>query len=251
MRAASLLYHDVVPTGEAQSSGFSGAVADRYKLTCETFEDHLSAIVRRPLLQCATARQVLAAESFSECPCLFTFDDGGVSALTEIAERLEVLDWRGHFFITTDCIGQPGFLSADQIRELHERGHIIGTHSCSHPLRIDLLDDQSLYDEWSRSAEILADILKTPTWCGSVPGGFSSRRVIAAAEQAGLKLLFTSEPNCRWSTNGTMRIAGRPAIDRESHARMSGRRTRRRNWVDIISAAMYLERQEARQVCRQ
>lgn len=212
MRAASLLYHDVVPPEDPRSSGFPGAVADRYKLTRETFETHLRTLITRPLFHCATAPQVLKAETFSACPCLFTFDDGGVSALTEIAERLEAFGWRGHFFITTDCIGQPGFLTADQILELHERGHVIGTHSCSHPQRIDLLEDDSLHDEWARSAEILADILKTPTWCGSVPGGFSSGRVIAAAEQAGLKLLFTSEPNCRWSTIGTMRIAGRLAI---------------------------------------
>lgn len=213
MRTASLLYHDVVPAGEPETSGFSGNVANRYKLTRAVFEDHLRAIAARPRVRCMTARQVLSRETGNAaCPCVLTFDDGGVSALTEIAERLEAFDWRGHFFITTDRIGHSGFLSADQIRELHQRGHIIGSHSCSHPQRIDELDEAELRREWSQSAAVLEGILGTPTWCGSVPGGFHSRRVASAALQAGLKLLFTSEPTCRWSRYRTMQIAGRLPI---------------------------------------
>lgn len=212
MRAATLLYHDIVPAGTPEVSGFSGAVADRYKLTRDAFDAHLRAIVGQPLLSCATASQVLAGEFAGSCPCLFSFDDGGVSALTEVADVLEALDWRGHFFITTDCIGQPGFLSADQIRELHQRGHVIGTHSCSHPPRIDQLGDDELRREWSQSAAVLSDLLGTPTWCGSVPGGFFSRRVASAARQAGLRLLFNSEPTCHWSRSSDLLIAGRLSI---------------------------------------
>lgn len=221
MRAATLLYHDVVPAGEPGASGFSGAVADRYKLTREAFDAHLKAIVGQPLLQCGTASQVLAGELVGTCPCLFSFDDGGVSALTEVANFLEALDWRGHFFVTTDCIGRPGFLSADQIRELHQRGHLIGTHSCSHPPRIDELGDAELQREWSQSAAVLSDILRTATWCGSVPGGFFSRRVAAAAHQAGLRLLFNSEPTCRWTRYKDMHIAGRLSIVNHTPAAMA------------------------------
>ncbi len=212
MQAASLLYHDVVPEGALDTSGFSGAVANRYKLTRSVFDDHLRAIASRPLLRCVTARQVLSGEARASRSCLLTFDDGGVSSLTEVAERLEAFNWRGHFFITTDCIGRPGFLSVEQIQELHQRGHILGTHSCSHPPRIDQLDDAALQNEWSKSAAVLADILGTPTWCGSVPGGFFSRRVAWAARQTGLELLFTSEPTCRWSRYGSLLIAGRLPI---------------------------------------
>lgn len=219
MRAATLLYHDVVPSGAPEASGFSGAVANRYKLTQETFDAHLQAIIGRPILRCATASQILGGETTTSCPCLFTFDDGGVSALTEIAERLEAFDWRGHFFITTDRIGDPGFLSVDQIRELHQRGHVIGTHSCSHPERIDALNDAELLREWSESSAVLADILGTPTWCGSVPGGFFSLRVAIAAQRAGLKLLFNSEPTCRWSKYSAIHVAGRlPIVNRTSAA---------------------------------
>jgi peptidoglycan/xylan/chitin deacetylase (PgdA/CDA1 family) len=212
MQAATLLYHDVVPHGHLESSGFSGPVANRYKLTIDQFESHLLAMAVSPDVEQATAREVLNRSAGGHCPCLFSFDDGGVSCLTEIADRLEAFDWRGHFFITTDCLDQPGFLLSEQLVELHQRGHIIGTHSCSHPPRIDELSDAELFAEWSQSAEHLADLLHEPIWCGSVPGGFFSERVASAAERAGLKLLFNSEPDIRWRSFGSMTIAGRLPI---------------------------------------
>ncbi|MDA1251580.1 MAG: polysaccharide deacetylase family protein [Planctomycetota bacterium] len=221
MRTATLLYHDVVPADQLQTSGFQGAVADRYKLSCDSFDAHLRAIVGRPLLRCETVTRLMSSSSDDGCPCLFTFDDGGVSALTEIAERLEAAGWRGRFFIPTDHIGQPGFLSAEQIRELHQRGHIIGTHSCSHPRRIDQLNDSDLQREWSQSTEILANVLQSPIECGSVPGGFFSRRVAEAASRAGLKVLFNSEPTCRWKKPGSLWIAGRLPIVNHTSASMA------------------------------
>ncbi len=214
MQAATLLYHDVVPTGQLDSSGFCGAVANRYKLTCDAFDAHLLAIAVCRNLTVSTARELLREPANRQCPGLFSFDDAGVSAITEITERLEVLGWRGHFFVPTNYIGQPGFLSAAQILELHERGHVIGTHSCSHPRRLNELSDHELQAEWTDSSAILSDIVGEPMFCGSVPGGFYSLRVAAAAERAGLKILFTSEPVCRWTNHGSLLIAGRlPIVD--------------------------------------
>jgi hypothetical protein len=214
MQAATLLYHDVVSTGQLDSSGFSGAVANRYKLTCDMFDAHLLAIAVCRNLKISTARELLRENSNRSCPGLFSFDDAGVSAIAEIAERLEAFGWRGHFFVPTNYIGQPRFLSVAQIFELHERGHVIGTHSCSHPRRIDALSDHELQAEWTDSAAILSDIVREPMYCGSVPGGFYSTRVAAAAERAGLKILFNSEPVCRWSNHGSLLIAGRvPIVD--------------------------------------
>src|SRR5262249_60003963 len=68
-------------------------------------------------------------------PFLITVDDGGVSYHRFIADRLEERGWRGHAFVSTDFIGAPGFLTASEIRELDDRGHIIGSHSASHPSR--------------------------------------------------------------------------------------------------------------------
>src|SRR5215475_12790866 len=118
MKDIALLYHDVIPHCDFESSGFRGVGANIYKLEQSHFEKHLDAIVR------ANPR------------ALITIDDGGVSAIHTIAPMLEQRQLRGHFFIATDYIGQSGFLSSEQICELRRCGHEIGTHSCSHPERI-------------------------------------------------------------------------------------------------------------------
>ena len=185
MTSLSLLYHDVVADGQLRSSGFSSPDADIYKLSDREFRRHLEAINRRG---------VAAADR------LFTFDDGGASALEPTATLLEAYGWKGRFFITTDFIGTSGFLSHDDIRALHRRGHIIGSHSCSHPPRMARCSRAELLREWGESREILSGILGETVDSASVPGGYYARAVAETAAQCGIQLLFTSEPTTRIHT---------------------------------------------------
>lgn len=190
----TLLYHDVTPANADDSSGFAGPEAARYKLTPDEFSRHLDAIGQRvngPALTAVSRDDLLRATNDS---WLITFDDGGVSSLTEIAGRLEQRGWRGWFFVATDCIGTPGFCTRAEIRELHQRGHVIGSHSCSHPERISSCTRERLFDEWSRSRAVLSDIIGQPVTTASVPGGFYSREVARTAAASGIKILFNSEP---------------------------------------------------------
>jgi len=219
VQALSIMYHDVVARGEFDSSGFAGGGADIYKLEREEFAGHLEAI--RGALGGKTV--VLAEERWDTGrPLFLTFDDGGAGAHMHAAPLLEERGWRGHFFITTDRIGTPGFLSAEQIRDLDRRGHAIGSHSCSHPARIASCPWDELLREWTGSARRLADLLGKPVTLASVPGGYYTRRVGDAAAAAGLRTLFTSEPTVRVGARGECRILGRYAIWRGMPAARSG-----------------------------
>ena len=192
MRVTSLLFHDVVADGRWQSSGFSGADADAYKMDSADFRRHLEA-VKRGLRRTVTTGTELLARPAADHPLLFTFDDGGVSAL-RAADILDEFGWKGHFLVTGGRIGTPGFLDRGQIQELHRRGHIIGSHSYTHPLRMALCSKAQLDDEWQRSGEVLSEILGEAIRVASVPGGFYSRAVASSAAKAGILLLFNSEP---------------------------------------------------------
>jgi peptidoglycan/xylan/chitin deacetylase (PgdA/CDA1 family) len=186
MKALTLLFHDVVPEGRCDLSGFQSPDADIYKLDCGEFRAHLTAMARA-----AAAKP----GSVSSLPALLiTFDDGGVSASLWIADILAELGWPAHFLVASDQIGKPGFLNESQIRALHQGGHVIGSHSCSHPLRMSRCTPDQLAREWRESVEVLSDILGAPVQVASVPGGYYSRRVAAAAAKAGIRFLFNSEP---------------------------------------------------------
>ena len=189
--AISIVYHDVVDPGHSDASGFPGKLAGHYKLDRDDFSRHLDAIH-----EAIGSKSVDTTESLrNQTLRLFlTFDDGGSSAYTCIADNLERYGWRGHFFVTTNYIGTPGFLTKEQIRELRRRGHVIGSHSASHPERMSACGWDQLLTEWEKSTGALADILGQPVTSAAVPGGFYSRKVARTAAAAGVKVLFTSEP---------------------------------------------------------
>lgn len=194
MRALSIMYHDVVENGDFSSSGFPGEGAHVYKLRREDFELHLQAIGEREVM--------------------LTFDDGGASSLHPIADLLEARGRRGYFFITTNRIGTPGFLSAEQVRELHRRGHYIGSHSASHPTRMAALSRAELDREWRTSLQQLSELLGEPVTLASVPGGYYSREVARSAAAAGIAKLFTSEPTAQVTRVDDCLIFGRYAVQR-------------------------------------
>ena len=211
LKVAALLYHDVVDDGRDDESGFPGAAAGRYKLRSEDFDLHLQALARSAQGPPAVFDDIQAGGR--AVPWLLTFDDGGSSALA-IGEQLAERGWRGHFFVTVDYIGTAGFLGPNAIRSLRELGHVIGSHSCSHPERMSRCTWAELLHEWGRSAEVLSEILGQPVTVASVPAGHYGRVVARAAAAAGVRTLFTSEPVLTTRDVDGCRVVGRFTIQR-------------------------------------
>jgi peptidoglycan/xylan/chitin deacetylase (PgdA/CDA1 family) len=213
MRAISIMYHDVLSRGENDESGFPWPDAGLYKLERAQFVEHIEAIAaairHKPISVFDLARGI--NESI---PLLLTFDDGGRSAYACVAEILEAMGWRGHFLVTANYVDHPAFLTRSQIRQLHGRGHVIGTHSSSHPMRMSQCSWEEMMQEWNSSVEALSDIIGVRVKVGSVPGGHYSRQVAETASLAGIEMLFTSEPTTKChSVNGCL-VLGRYTVQR-------------------------------------
>lgn len=207
------MYHDVVTRDQRDSSGFPGTDAALYKLTPDQFRNHILSIRN------ATQDKPLTALDLKALPqhgthFFITFDDGGRSAFTTIADILEEQGWRGHFFVTAGYVGHRTFMSRDQIRELHRRGHVIGSHSLSHPPRMSRCSWNEMIEEWSVSVKILSDILGERVRVASVPGGSYSKQVARAASKSGIEILFTSEPTASSRVVDGCTVLGRYVIKR-------------------------------------
>ncbi|MEZ5856719.1 MAG: polysaccharide deacetylase family protein [Hyphomicrobiaceae bacterium] len=203
----TLLYHDTYAR-EPTESGFAGRAADRYKLAQDVFERHLEAI---RLAQPVPASSILGPSTAARPTFHLAFDDGGASSLA-IADALEKRSMIGHFFIATDYIGKPGFLDEQQIRTLQRRGHVVGSHSCTHPDSMMDMPDADLQREWTESVQRLAAILDAPVTTGSIPCGSYAPRVAVAAGAAGITHLFTSEPTRRLWRIGAVTLIGRYSV---------------------------------------
>jgi peptidoglycan/xylan/chitin deacetylase (PgdA/CDA1 family) len=203
VKVASFGYHEV--TDDPTSSGFQRPGALPYKLTCRAFARHLAEIATGP------SHPELIGEIDLTRPgrhLLLTFDDGGKSAL-RAGEELARRAWKGHFFITTSRVGERTFLHPAEIRRLRECGHIIGSHSHTHPSLFRELPFDRMLEEWRISGDWLAQLLGEPCIVASVPGGDISPRVLRSAAEAGVRYLFTSEPTLTPSRVDECWILGR------------------------------------------
>jgi peptidoglycan/xylan/chitin deacetylase (PgdA/CDA1 family) len=212
MKAIALMYHDAIDASGADGSGFPGRAAARYKLERGELVRHLDALAEATSGPPGDVRDVLAGRVAGRS-WLLTFDDGGASA-AETAAELARRGWIGHFLVTTDYVGRPAFLTRAQIRELRDLGHVVGTHSASHPERISACSDAQLLSEWRQSAEMLAGVLGEPIVVASVPGGYYAPNVARAAAAAGIRALFTSEPTTVVKAAGSVRLVGRYTVMR-------------------------------------
>ncbi len=183
-----LMYHDIYNTAPSES-GFKDALADDYKIDAKLFELHVKACKGKNVA--------------------FTFDDGGVSFLTIAAPILEKYGFRGYFFISTKYIGSSGFLSCDQIKELDSRGHIIGSHTHTHPDSLSKLSKDEIRQEWEESAKVLSSIIGHPIFTAGIPNGNKSKIAIEEANRCGITEVYTSVP-----TTSVRNIAGNYEVGR-------------------------------------
>lgn len=171
-----LMYHDIV-TRSDKSSGFQNDNAFQYKVEDSAFEEQVKALHGKDVT--------------------FTFDDGGVSFITKAAPILEKYGRKGVFFISTKFIGTPGFLTSKQVKELADRGHIIGSHSHTHPEIFTQLKKDEIRDEWKKSFDILSGILGMNDMPLSIPNGYASKMIMEEAVKVGYTDIYTSEPTTK------------------------------------------------------
>lgn len=223
-RIATFMFHEV--TDDPASSGYQRPRAMAYKHTSRAFAQYLDAIAGAPV----SPTLVTETDLWAPRRHLFlTFDDGGSSALA-VAAELERRGWRGHFFIVTSLVGTRGFLTADGIRQLHAAGHLIGSHSRTHPTIFRDLTLEQMVAEWRTSCAFLEDLVGEPVRTASVPGGHISRRVLSSADATGLSCLFTSEPWLTPRRFGDCSILGRFSVTTRTSPAHVRRLAQFRSW---------------------
>lgn len=196
MNRIVLMYHDIY-CDSIKESGFQNISALQYKVQLVEFEKHVSAVTEY-------------CKNHTDVTVEFTFDDGGVSFLTHAAPILEKYGLHGTFFISTNYLNTPLFLTTQQLKTLAEHGHRIGTHTHTHPLLTELSDEE-ISEEWNVSTSKLKNYIVGEI-TASIPNGDGNKTVVRKAAETGINVLYTSVPTTRAKTFGNMLIVGRYVI---------------------------------------
>jgi peptidoglycan/xylan/chitin deacetylase (PgdA/CDA1 family) len=200
---ATFDYHEV--TDDPRTSGLQRLGAMPYKLTAQAFARHLAEMATSPVIPELVDAIDLTGPGRH---LLLTFDDGGKSAVYA-SEELSRRGWKAHFFIITSRIGTRTFLDASEIRYIRSQGHLVGSHSHTHPNIFKEQSFESMVREWRVSCDRLAQLLGEACRTAAVPGGDISRMVLESASAAGLSHLFTCEPRLTPERVGHCWILGR------------------------------------------
>ena len=170
-----IFYHDVFDTTRYTEMG----------TPLSLFKKHLHEIE-------ANGFQLVTQISNPQKQIQVCFDDG-FAGLWDCKELWNALNWQPTIFVPISLIGQPGYLSLEQIKSLHQEGFCFQSHGWSHRVLTDFSDKELLH-ETSDSKKQLEDSLQTPIDEICFPVGLFSQKVLDACNQAGYKQMYSSIP---------------------------------------------------------
>ncbi len=127
-------------------------------------------------------------------PLLVTFDDGTEDHLRHGVPALEKAGMKGIFFIIADRVGRKGYMQAHHLRELAAAGHLVGSHSFTHP-RFSAINRDEMKKELVDSRKLLEDMTGKPVETFAFPYGRLGDFNFAAVEEvfsAGYKFCFSA-----------------------------------------------------------
>ncbi len=124
-------------------------------------------------------------------PIVISVDDGYVDDVRTILPDLERWHMVATFFVITGRMTEPGFLDADQIRELDRAGMDVGDHTAHH---VDLrtLTPAELNAETAGSRQVLERVLGHPVYYFAYPFGAYDAGVLQAVRAAGFTMAYTT-----------------------------------------------------------
>lgn len=182
-----LMYHELELAGRKLCQSEPGYV--RYILPLATFRSQMEWMKNSGWRGLNVSEAIQYPAEPSVC---ITFDDGCETDLIAAAPALREFGFNATFYLTAGFLGAPGYLNADQLRELDAQGFQIGCHSMTHPYLSDLTEPE-LKREIADAKVQIEKILGHSVDHFSCPGGRYDEHTLRMARQAGFVTVANSQ----------------------------------------------------------
>lgn len=122
-------------------------------------------------------------------PMMLTFDDTDEDQYVNALPELKKYGFKGVFFIMTVSLGRPHYMSKDQVKELSDAGHVIGSHTWDHKSvkKYVAADWPVQIDKPTRQLEAITG---KPIKYFAYPFGLWNKEAIPGLKQRGFKAAF-------------------------------------------------------------
>ena len=189
MSWVALMYHDVDPAPPAPAGGPA-----RFTVSAASFEVMLDAIDVEGLKGCSLAE---ARAETDGSRVAITFDDGTRGQLEYAVPALLRRGMTATFFVVTDWVGCPGYMTWTELRRIRDQGMSVQSHTKSHP-HLSELGEEALRSELEESRRTIDEALQQRTTELALPGGNAPRRRLRRLLEA---CGYVAVANSRWGSN--------------------------------------------------
>lgn len=182
-----LCYHRIRPFKATDSKR-----AKDYIVTPEDFRAQMKLLADsgyKTILPDQLLNYLQYGDAIPEKAVMLTFDDNVGDQMTVAEPILKELGFKGVFFIMTVTLNKPGYMSREQVKQLHTEGHVIGSHTYDHQ-NMRKLPDSLWVVQVDKPQQQLKDITGEDVKYFAYPFGLWKPENIPALQKRDLKAAF-------------------------------------------------------------
>jgi len=214
LRVPMMMYHYVRTVGHGDQQGYALSV------TPQDFGaqmDWLTAHDYHPVLVRQVVAYLQGRGSLPAHPVALTFDDGYQDFWTDALPVLAAHGFVATAYIVTGFLGQPGYLTADEVTAVAQLGYEVGSHTVSH-VDLTAAPPPRLHAELADSRQRLEQLAQGPVLDFCYPSGRYNATVVAAVQAAGYVSATTTTPGIGVNLGNAftwprLRVSGGESID--------------------------------------
>jgi peptidoglycan/xylan/chitin deacetylase (PgdA/CDA1 family) len=190
-----LCYHHII----------AGKPKNEYEVTIDNFKAQMKALSDsgyHTILPEQYYNYLAHGTALPSKPVMITYDDTDEEQFSIAKPEMDKYGFKGVYFIMTISIGRPRYMTKEQIRQLADEGHSIGSHTWRHD-RVDRLKDLNTIEYRGKKVEVnewdfqltntkkqLEEITGKPVEYFAYPFGIWSKQALPKIEERGYKLAF-------------------------------------------------------------
>jgi peptidoglycan/xylan/chitin deacetylase (PgdA/CDA1 family) len=122
-------------------------------------------------------------------PVLITFDDTRLDQFTAALPEMNKHHFKAAFFIMTVSLGKPGYMSKEQVKQLSDEGHTIGSHTYDHK-NVKTYTADDWVDQVQKPSQQLQTITGKPVEYFAYPFGLWNKEAIPKLKDHDFKAVF-------------------------------------------------------------
>lgn len=122
-------------------------------------------------------------------PIMLTFDDTKLDQYTVAIPEMKKYGFKGVFFIMTVSLGKPNYMSKDQVKELSNAGHVIGSHTYDHQ-NVKKYQDEDWITQIEKPTKTLKEITGKDIKYFAYPFGLWNKEAIPELKKRGFTSAF-------------------------------------------------------------